>query len=121
MSSLVLKEDLIKKVLKDNIKTLFTPEVQRQFDFDRIIFIDRDGDEIEAQLALEIPMKKGEDLDPTELINKLDQTELELSETNKNLDTSLQEINSMREYIAFKGLKYNRDWKAIAISERAEK
>lgn len=122
MQSVIISQELLEKLIVKSAKELFSTEAQTTLDFDNLNFIDDNADNIYNEVRIEIPIKEGEIPDVVALIDNLDAKDRELSEANANTDKALSEINLMREFLAFKGIQFDRDFKtkrAINVNDEA--
>jgi hypothetical protein len=111
MQSVIISQELLEKLIIKSAKELFSTEAQTTLDFENLNFIDDNADNIYDEVRIEIPIKEGEIPDVVALIDNLDAKDRELSEANANTDKALSEINLMREFLAFKGIQFDRDFK----------
>ena len=122
MQSVIISQELLEKLIVKSAKELFSTEAQTTLDFDNLNFIDDNADNIYDEVRIEIPIKEGEIPDVVALIDNLDAKDRELTEANTNTDKVLLEINLMREFLAFKGIQFDRDFKtkgAINVKDEA--
>ena len=111
MQSVIISQELLEKLIVKSAKELFSTEAQTTLDFDNLNFIDDNTDNIYDEVRIEIPIKEGEIPDVVALIDNLDAK-----------DRALSEINLMREFLAFKGIQFDRDFKtkrAINVKDEA--
>lgn len=122
MQSVIISQGLLEKLIVKSAKELFSTEAQTTLDFDNLNFIDGNADNIYDEVRIEIPLKEGEIPDVVALIDNLDAKDRELTEANANTVKALSEINLMREFLAFKGIQFDRDFKnkrAINVKDEA--
>lgn len=110
MESVIISEELLKKLISKSVKELFvSPDTL--LDLEHMMFIDNDCDQMVDEVRVEIPIREGDIPDVTSLINSLDVKEEELGKANNNLEVVTKELQLMREFLAYKGVKFDRDWK----------
>ena len=121
MQSVIISQELLEKLIVKSAKELFSTEAQTTLDFDNLNFIDDNADNIYDEVRIEIPIKEGEIPDVVALIDNLDAKDRELSEANANTDKALSEINLMREFLAFRGIQFDRDFKTKRVVNEENK
>lgn len=117
-NSVIIKDPATLNIFKEASKTLFSEEAKKILDFEQSRFVDEEGFEI-TEVSLEIPVLTEEQIETRkDLVEALDERDSSIERLNEKLNKALCDFKSMHDFLAFKGIQFDRDWKQKLERER---